>query len=288
VKDIIIDTASVVVTLHCNLNCKLCNTGVPFRKNPMKFEAEDITAAIRSYFSVVKFVRKLSFTGGEPFLRLDIGEIIQNTLDYQEQFDILEIITNGTIVPNDSVLDILEEQNHKIFILIDHYGSLSKNADKFSQILTERKVKHLVRKYYGEDVYHHGWVDLTQFRKMNTPEQAKKVYHKCAVPNVLKKVSGAYKEILLNNKDSLYGVYTVLVNGIVYRCMRPFLAVERGIDFPTEGQFVSIVDHHKSLEQVNDEIVKMFSLEYPAICEYCPGMCDDSQRFTPALQARKE
>ena len=283
-QGIIIDTSSVVVTLNCNLNCKLCNTGVPYRKKPVRFSTEFLKLSIERYFRTVDFARKFSFTGGEPFLREDLAELTAFTQGFDNQFDVLEIVTNGTIMPSEATLQVFEKFRSNVFILIDEYGDLSVNADKLSNALAERSVNHLVRKYSGASIYQNGWVDLTQFKKYNTPEQAKIIYKKCAVPNKLKKISGGYRDVKID-ENTCFGVYTVLINGVVYRCMRPFIAMERGIDFNKEHQFVDIVDNNKTTETIREEIITMFNLEYPSICEYCPGMCDDSKRYIPAEQA---
>lgn len=77
--------ACIIVTYRCNAKCHMCNTW-RYPSEP----AEEITPAI-----VAKLPSGLSFiniTGGEPFLRADIGEIVEVALSKTKR---LVISTNG-------------------------------------------------------------------------------------------------------------------------------------------------------------------------------------------------
>lgn len=89
----------LMVFLHvnnkCNLRCKYCyaNYGNRFDKNVKDFSLEEIKNLISELKSMG--TGWISFLGGEPLLREDIGEIIR----YADKKGMLvELITNGTLV----------------------------------------------------------------------------------------------------------------------------------------------------------------------------------------------
>ncbi len=60
---------SIIVTYRCNMRCKMCNIW----KNPSEIEKE-ITAKELEILPIMKFI---GITGGEPFVRHDLDEIVE-------------------------------------------------------------------------------------------------------------------------------------------------------------------------------------------------------------------
>lgn len=91
---------SYVTTYRCNLRCKICNI---WRKK---------TIGELSLEEINKFFRKsnaffwVGITGGEPFLREDMSEIIKTILDNCFRLVALHFATNGTLT--DRIINTLE------------------------------------------------------------------------------------------------------------------------------------------------------------------------------------
>jgi Fe-coproporphyrin III synthase len=77
--------ACLIVTYRCNARCYMCNTWQYPSKRQEEFEPELVTKLPGG----LKFI---NITGGEPFLRSDIDNIIENALQKTER---LVISTNG-------------------------------------------------------------------------------------------------------------------------------------------------------------------------------------------------
>lgn len=63
-----ISFASIIVTYRCNARCQMCNTW----KYPSRGE-EEIGVEV---YEKLPFMETVNVTGGEPFLRDDLNEII--------------------------------------------------------------------------------------------------------------------------------------------------------------------------------------------------------------------
>ena len=69
------------ITYKCNMRCSMCDIWQRYRKDPKKLSEELTTEEIERIFSdnsdFLSNVRNVGLTGGEPFLRDDIGDIVR-------------------------------------------------------------------------------------------------------------------------------------------------------------------------------------------------------------------
>lgn len=257
-----------MVTTHCNLNCKLCITGAPILSAEGKnFPFDLLIKTFDKYFQLVEHVDKFSLGGGEPLLQPRLGELVEHFMQYQNQFDELEIITNGTLIPPQSLLHVLTEHRDKITVLVDKYGELSPVADKVGDLLTERGIRNKVRIYYGENCHCGGWVDLTDFSlKHPNKEDQISLFQRCAYPRAIVR-----NGVCIND-------------GLVLPCAHASLAQYKKLIPPEPPYYVNLLDPTKSIHDLQQEIVNQLNIEYHPACAYCNGMCEDSERFMPAEQ----
>lgn len=82
--------ACLIVTYRCNAKCYMCNTW----QHPSRKEEEYGPELVRKLPDGLKFI---NITGGEPFLRSDIQEVIEAALEKTER---LVISTNGFFTGN--------------------------------------------------------------------------------------------------------------------------------------------------------------------------------------------
>lgn len=76
-------TLTFSVTGMCQSNCKTCYIGREFRKNPEKTRKLDLTIdEIEKFFKILGYTYFLNISGGEPFLRNDLVEIVELALKY--------------------------------------------------------------------------------------------------------------------------------------------------------------------------------------------------------------
>jgi len=93
------DSVSVIVTNKCNLRCEMCDFWKDGNNNRNIITLDEFETLFRDLCSYG--VRAVQFTGGEPFLRRDLSEVLKsakvNNLN-------TTLITNGTLVDADNAM----------------------------------------------------------------------------------------------------------------------------------------------------------------------------------------
>jgi len=102
--------ACIIVTYRCNAKCYMCNTW----KYPSKREEEISSASIENLPDKLKFI---NITGGEPFLRGDLSDIIRVALTKAER---LVVSTNGYFT--DRIVHTAEEFGNRVGFRISIEG----------------------------------------------------------------------------------------------------------------------------------------------------------------------
>lgn len=289
-NEIIIGTSALLLTFRCNLRCKLCCTSTPLMppEKQVDFPLEELEAVLKRYFQVVKYIRKLSFGGGEPTLHRRLPELIEYTIGFKDQFEVLEIITNGAVLPSKEVLDMAEKYKDIVFFMIDHYGNeISRNADALSKIFTERGIRHKVRCYHGVDAHAGGWVDLGDYSHKHNREKATSLLMNCVSGKKKDNTGVRPNEVAKHNQieeNNFFIPYAANTNGLIHRCARAYSTLQAGALSDTSDCFVNIMDESKSVDQIREEIITMFSSDYYQACEFCNGFGNASKRYEPAEQ----
>lgn len=88
------------------------------------------------FFESVDYVYEYTLLGGEPFLHKDIADIISYLgSQYGEKIGRINLISNGTIVPDDEVIDVLKDFHVTVHIsdytnAVDYTSKLERLKDK--------------------------------------------------------------------------------------------------------------------------------------------------------------
>lgn len=107
------DSVSVVVTNKCNLKCVMCD----FWKDTGKTSSGITNTEFRGLFEDLKAfgVRMVQFTGGEPFLRKDMLDILKSAKAAGLE---TAVVTNGTLIPKDDILDFVRNID-QVYVSLD-------------------------------------------------------------------------------------------------------------------------------------------------------------------------
>lgn len=264
-ENILLSNTTLVVTFRCNLKCKLCAVSAPYYKEPPHYSLELLKKSIDRYFEAVNHVSKFTINGGEPLVHPEIADIMDYMMRYIDRVDMLEIITNGSVMPSEKLLQVLMKSN-KVDILIDDYGKeLSKNVDSMIAAFEQKGIKYRRRKYYGEDAHLGGWVDLSNVSLKNrSDEETENIYKNCAYPGPF------HCFVLMGGRAYICGVYK--------RC------VSEGIIPDNADEYVDFVSSNWNVRETQNKIKNFYERKFFSACKYCNGFCPDSQRFTPAEQ----
>ncbi len=257
--------SGIVITLRCTLKCKLCGGYVPYYKKPPHFSYNEIAKTIDNYFAVVDTVGDFSITGGEPLLHEDLKRIIKKALEYSDQMKRFLILTNGTLLFEDEVIQILKENKDMCHVTISDYGDLSIKTKELADILHQNDISCRKIKYNGDNLFFDGWVDFGDHtQKHFTQEEIDEKGRKCSVRN---------------RHCNFY-----IINGEIHSCGRSYRRMELNIIPKNKKEYVDLFDDSISNEEKRKTLNYIYNSTSATSCAYCNGLCKDSPRFQPAEQ----
>ena len=145
---------------------------------------EQIKEEIRAVFEIYDFIEDVTISGGEPLMHPELDEIINYCLSFRKQYKNLRIFTNGTIVPKDSLVDLIVENRNTLSLVIDDYGpTLSKQVTKIVNIMEQYGIHVRVNCYHGNEQHCGGWIDYgspSTYRDYSA-EYVQSMYQHCHV-----------------------------------------------------------------------------------------------------------
>ncbi|MBM5787265.1 MAG: radical SAM protein [Pelagibacterales bacterium] len=233
----------VLVTEKCTLACSYCNMFMPHYEFPIHRELNTIKSDIDSYFSIVDYVSVFHLVGGEPFLYPNIEDVVRYVItNYIHKIDKLIITTNGTIMPKDSLLELLRTN--------DVILSVSDYTDKLPHI--QKKVLKVIKEYKNKKINHYvrneiEWYDFGDLRI---------------------KV-GRTEEELIKHFDSCTAPFRGLNDGKFYYCHLNTSAVRTNLFPLNDNDYVSI--NNVSKEDLIKFDLGFTNLGYVTFCDNCNG-----------------
>lgn len=146
-KATLIHHVNVSITQKCTLNCKDCSIMTTYLPEKVNYELESLKRDVDVFFGHVDYVGKFGIVGGEPFLYPNLEEYLTHLAQYRSRIlYMLEIVTNGTIIPKDNVLRLCKE--HNIIISISDYTvtlpHLKEKIEKLVNKLEEYRISYVV------------------------------------------------------------------------------------------------------------------------------------------------
>jgi organic radical activating enzyme len=241
---IIIPSMGVLVSNKCNLTCKGCNqlrdTYQP--SDNIDISADDILFDLMKISNAVDKIEKVVVVGGESLLHKDIKSIIQRIMKI-DNIGIIQLITNGTIIPKDNkIFELLS--NSRVKVEVSGYGDflpekLQLNVEKFLQNLKDYNVNFDYVKTLQ-------WFDFGDFERRNYSKDGwQDVYNTCC---------------FISND---------LFNGELHKCARSVFGKHLHKISEFKNDFVNI--RETSEEELPKKIASFLNNTLPNICQYCNG-----------------
>jgi organic radical activating enzyme len=235
--------SDVLVTEKCSLNCSHCNMFMPHYEFPIHMELDTIISDIDSYFKIVDYVSVFHLVGGEPFLYPNIENVIKHILEnYITKIDKLIITTNGTILPKDTIIQLLKD-NDVILSVSDYSDKLEFIKNKITKVLDVYKNNN-INHYVRNEIEWYDFGDLRISKKLPTDE-------------------------LIKHFDSCTAPFRGLNDGKFYYCHLNTSAVRTKIFPLNENDYVDI----KTISK--EELLKFdlgyTDLGYITFCDNCNG-----------------
>lgn len=251
-----IPNLDLVITQKCSLRCRDCSNLMPYFKNPINYDLEEIRRYLQNLFSVVDEILDLRIIGGEPFMNKDIGLFIEEAIRL-EKVDNVTIYTNATILPDKDLIETLK--NKKVRLEITDYGSLASNYNKFVEIIQKESIRHNIVELTE-------WHDLGGLYDRNINEkQRAAVYSQCYCRNL----------------------YTFM-EGKVFRC--PYSANGRVLEaIPyKEEDYCDFTETVKDIEAMRRKMIMLlFKSESDYACSFCSGRNNHKAVVKPAIQTKE-
>ena len=102
------------ITSRCTLKCKYCNMFMPYYKEHVDYTAKDILEDLELLFRHVDYIVAYEILGGEPLINGELADMIRQIGDrYGNRIGNIGIITNGTLLPDEQLIEISKKYNVK-------------------------------------------------------------------------------------------------------------------------------------------------------------------------------
>lgn len=262
-------TLSFHVTKQCNLKCKMCGQllfGVVKRRS---FPADQIIHDTNKVFELIDHIEVMKLIGGELLTYAKLDELINHLNQYKHKIGLLEIYTNGAIIPQKKVLDSIMNYMGNIQVTISDYGKLSIAKQNWLEFGRETGVKINILGFVSEgESGYKGWIDCTETKDLGETKDELEI-----------KFRGCGQRLDFVLEDSILGKCT------------SFHMLNYALNRPLNKEECVYINDNISNEEKRRKIVALGSDDkYLDICRYCvwgSSIRDKLERFPAAEQLEK-
>lgn len=262
-------TLSYHVTKLCNLKCRMYGELLFDLVKRRSFPSEQIMGDADKVFGLIDHISVMKLIGGEVMMYRDLDKLIIHLNQYREQIGMLELYTNGAVIPKVSLLEAIKAYQGHFQITMSDYGELSMAKNKWLEFgqRSDIKVNVLNFTHSGHSGYK-GWIDCTETVDLQeSQEELLEKYVKC----------GQRLDFVL--EDSVIGKCTSF--HMLNYAMGKELSLEEGVYLHT-----GLTD-----EELRKKIVALGADEKPLeVCKYCiwgSKIRDTLPRYPAAEQMEK-
>lgn len=232
----------VPITPACNLRCPECVNLMPYYPKGVKdlnLSIDEMIKGTELLLETIDYVYIFKILGGEPFLNRELGDYLEYLVNsdlVKEKVLELQIVTNGTVIPDKKSIEILGN-NKQITVLISNYG---KKSEKIVKTLEEHGIS------YNLSEFDDGWIDPGDLSCRNRDEkELKDIYKICG--------SKASCNSYFKNK--------------FFICARQGHGIDLGLVPDNKKEYVSMDEG--SIEERREKLFKLRDLDYISTCDYC-------------------
>jgi len=247
-NSLILNTVSVSLTEKCTLNCKNCAAFVPFFDRPIHYEKETIIKSMENLSKSVDAIEVLTLFGGEPLLHKDIMEIAEHASKLSNVKRI-NLITNGTIKPSESLMKALSDKVTTIYM--SNYGHLSIYKAEITEMCHNH---HIIFETEEDDSL---WSDVGDLENKHNNQS-----------------------VLAQNFKSCWRAKNnhMLLDGKFYRCSFSAFTAKLNIIDDVEKDFIDMMhcefdpqDSHSQLKVLLGDRKPLFACEYCQLTDNIPA-----------------
>jgi len=263
----VLSKIDTVITSRCTLKCKNCNMFIGHIPVQHDIDLDRLKINFDIFFESVDYVYEYTLLGGEPFLHKNIAEIISYLGNkYGEKIGQINLISNGTIIPDDEVIAVL--RNFHVTVHISDYTNSVNYKEKLEKV--QKKFFENGIEYYV--IPNNTWKDVIYPREGYQTDNPRHHMLLCG-----------------------HSTHSV-ADGRLYWC-DPAFAAEYFMGFASkeDDSFDMAANKRKySKYEATLNIMKYLLGDvnkrgYMSICEKCAGVGEDNNNIVPAgVQFKKE
>lgn len=129
----VLSKIDTVITTNCSLRCYNCNMFISDMQCHDDVTLDELKRNFDIFFSNVDYVYEYTLLGGEPFLHKQLAEILIYLNDeYGEKIGKINLISNGTIIPKQDILDIMKK--NRVMVNISDYTGCLNYSEKLKDV----------------------------------------------------------------------------------------------------------------------------------------------------------
>lgn len=239
----------LVLTTKCTLKCKECANLMQYYDRPYDIEVDSICQSIKNLLKKVDEIDTVVLVGGEPLLYKNLDSVVEELI-INSKIKSIDIYTNGSIIPEEKVFNVLRSPKCKI--IISDYGKISRKKYDLAKECETRKIRYHLK--YKD--LHWGYVGNMDCRNRNI-RQLKMQFRKCSNP------------------------CRSILNGKLFYCPRASHGDDLGYVSTKKGEYVDLFNSDVGIE----DIMKiLYSSHYFTACNYCNYGTKDLVSVIPGEQ----
>jgi len=247
----VIPVLEYVATTKCTMNCKNCNTFVPYFTNETHVKAIDFETYKNDLDKLLKsvdYIQLFGFVGGEPLLNKDLAKMLEYACK-QRKIKHVFIATNCTIIPDEKLLKALKHK--KIGVQISNYSHV-KNI-KGGIVAKHYEVKDLLLK---NDI------------RISNPHEPSNASNWQTMPKLYPDTQNVNE--VIKNYNSCYGRFCYMFSdGLILQCTACVYTVRNfELNEAVKNEIVD-VRNIKDKKALTNALIKFLSKPYSEFCHYC-------------------
>lgn len=242
-------------TTRCNLNCEGCLNFNNEIQSPINVSLDVFKNHIDAVFEKIDVCYSFHFSGGEPFLSKELPSILRYLSDtYGKKIYNKFVITNGTIYPDQELLEALKQGNYWVFI-DDYRDTVPLTQERIPQIEDRLRSYGIRFKTTRAEV----WANL----EFGT-----------------KKYRDFSEDALIEHKDSCNTFLQGFSDAKIYSCCYEEFAFHAHVI--DHADFICI--RSASKKKILEYRLGYTEKGYVDMCRQCRGIGADTKQIKPAVQ----
>lgn len=246
------------VTSRCTFNCKRCATLMPYFKEHYEYCPQDILNDLALLFKRVDYVFSYYLVGGEPFLNKYLGDLISIIMErYSDKIGMMQIISNGTIVPDDNVILCLKKYN--VQVRLSDYTERIDYSARFTQVFEKLRDNGICYSIHNYEQ----WMDL-------------------GFPDGQVDFGNDIDTLHRHMKCCSTGCHEIN-DGKLYYCGTLFYAEKSKLFKLREDDYIDLRNDIRNNNQLNQEKIRIMNYcmgemntKYLSLCRFCRGFGKDN------------